>query len=501
MTEPSTAVATLDQIALPALFSAEQVTDVLAQIRSAALAESGGLDVSRPADRQRMKSIAHRVARSKTLLDDHGKELVSEAKAKCALIDAERRRLRDDLDALKTEIRKPADDFDAAEEARIAGHEQAIRIIEHIGALVVDLSAGDLQRRLDLLASQPTRDWREFTERAERAISIAREDLEHALARRIKADADAAELARLQAEEAERKRREHEVTIAALAAEKAKREAEEAAEALRQAEAARVERERQAEADRVEAERLAAEDRARQERERIEAQAKAEREAAEARQRELQEAAALAEQQRKQAELDRIAAENRERAAKEKAEIDRVARNKDLIEAIQRVAIIPTTPDIASSLRTRFGTLEHLASRPIHPEFSEEFAAAVHHARTAIQRAVSAAETREKAQEKARRREAAQAEARRQEAAIEAERRRVAKIAADEEAARQKREADKAHRAKINAAARDAIVLRFGSFFVSGQTAEALNGYADEIATEIVRAIAKGEIPHVRMEY
>ena len=77
----------------------------------------------------------------------------------------------------------------------------------------------------------------------------------------------------------------------------------------------------------------------------------------------------------------------------------------------------------------------------------------------------------------------------------------VAKIAADEEAARQKREADKAHRAKINAAARDAIVLRFGSFFVSGQTAEALNGYAEEIATEIVRAIAKGEIPHVRIEY
>lgn len=51
--------------------------------------------------------MAHKVARSKTYIDNAGKDLVAELKALPKQIDESRRIVRERLDALKDEVRRP----------------------------------------------------------------------------------------------------------------------------------------------------------------------------------------------------------------------------------------------------------------------------------------------------------------------------------------------------------------------------------------------------------
>jgi len=76
-------------------------------------------DVSTKRGRDEIASVAYKVARTKTALDDMGKSLVAEEKAKIAKIDAERKRIRDSLDSLKDEVRRPLDEWEQAEKLRI----------------------------------------------------------------------------------------------------------------------------------------------------------------------------------------------------------------------------------------------------------------------------------------------------------------------------------------------------------------------------------------------
>jgi colicin import membrane protein len=391
----STELATIEDIKLPAKFETETVSDVLAQIKAAVAVEAKGLDISRPNDRTKIKSLARKVASTKTAWDDQGKELVATIKAQSNLIDAERRRIREELDALRDEVRRPVTEWEKREEDRIAGHEAAIADIKRFAMFSSVEDAHAVEVRLaDFLASPHLgRVWQEFDARAEQEIALVKEDLEYHLSVLRKAEAEAAELARLRAEEAERQRKAHEDQIAAVAAENARREAEEKAAAERAAEAARVE------ADRV---------------------------AAAAREAEIQAAA----DREKQARID---AEN----AAKRAEEQRVA---DAKAAEQRRL------DDARIAEARADAMKVAAG---------------------IEQA----------------------------SAIEAERKRVAKIAADEDAARVKREADTKHRAKINAAARDALAKIITKQVSIGAENDAA------LATEIVKAIAKGEIPNVRVEY
>jgi flagellar motility protein MotE (MotC chaperone) len=63
--------------------------------------------------------MAHKVARSKTYIDNAGKDLVAELKALPKQIDESRRVVRERLDALKDEVRRPLTEWEAEQE-RIA---------------------------------------------------------------------------------------------------------------------------------------------------------------------------------------------------------------------------------------------------------------------------------------------------------------------------------------------------------------------------------------------
>lgn len=246
-------------------------------------------DVTTKKGRDAIASMAHKVARSKTYIDNAGKDLVAELKALPKQIDESRRVVRERLDALKDEVRRPLTEWEA-EQARIAAEKAAEEERQRIEA--------EQKAAFEALRKQ---------------VEV---DHEMALLMNDAFDREQAE----KKAEAERQRIAREEEIKRQAEEKAKREAAEKAQREIDAAAAR------------EREAILAKERA--ERERIEAQQRAEREqreAAERAEREKQ-AAVEAERRKAQEEADRIRreAEQREQArlAEEKRKADEQARRE-----------------------------------------------------------------------------------------------------------------------------------------------------------------------------
>ncbi|MDE1907630.1 MAG: hypothetical protein KGH75_14385, partial [Rhodospirillales bacterium] len=106
----------LESINAVEVFTGPNLDELLAKIRQ----ETATIvpDVSTAGGRKEIASLAYKVARSKTTIDEAGKSLVAEWKKKSAEVDASRKKARDYLDALKDEVRKPLDEWEA-EQARI----------------------------------------------------------------------------------------------------------------------------------------------------------------------------------------------------------------------------------------------------------------------------------------------------------------------------------------------------------------------------------------------
>lgn len=266
-------------------------------------------DISTRKGRDAIASIAHKVARSKTALDNVGKELVAELKEVPKLIDAERKRMRDTLDAWKDEVRKPLDEWESAEAARVAKLQTGIDWFKLRATENADLDSDELKASLEKVQSIVVGEkWEEFEAEAHRAKAAAIESLTAQLAKREKYEAEQAELVRLRAEAEAREQKDREDRIAREAAERATREAEEKAQRERDADAQRV-KDEQAAAERRELDlKLQAE---KAERERLEANQRAEQ--AE------RDSAARAEQ---------AAQAERQRQADEKAELEREAKER-----------------------------------------------------------------------------------------------------------------------------------------------------------------------------
>lgn len=188
-------------------------------------------DISTSQGRAAVASLAYKVARSKTALDEMGKDLVSELKAKTGAIDAERRTIREKLDNLKDEVRKPLTDWENADKLRREGHEKAILDME---ALLdfggEEPTSAQLQERIDILAGRQPREWQEFVQRASEVALRVGKRLEDFHTAAVAREAERAELERLRREQIEREQRERDERIAAEAAERARIEAETRAE-------------------------------------------------------------------------------------------------------------------------------------------------------------------------------------------------------------------------------------------------------------------------------
>ncbi|MBD7683392.1 hypothetical protein HPN44_08710 [Klebsiella pneumoniae] len=209
-------------------------------------------DVTTKKGRDAIASMAHKVARSKTYIDNAGKDLVAELKALPKQIDESRRVVRERLDALKDEVRRPLTEWEAeqerikAEEAMNALHAAALAMNEEFDRQLAARIESDHEMAL-LMNDAFDREQAEKKAEAERQ-RIAREEEIKRLAEE-KAKREAAEQAQREIDAAAARARE-----AILAKERAEREQREAAERAEREKQAAVEAERrkaQEEADRI----------------------------------------------------------------------------------------------------------------------------------------------------------------------------------------------------------------------------------------------------------
>ena len=353
---PSVELATISaiQAIIPAdFFKPNGSAEVLANLKAEVRKQAAALDISTENGRAAIASLAYKVARSKTALDEQGKSLVEAIKKTSGEIDAERRKVREELDALKEEVRKPLTDWENAEKARVACHEEAINILRNLSMTpardCVEV-AEHIEKANNLFAQ---RDWQEFGKRALDAKSAVLFELGETLKGMQAREAALIEAARLDAEARERAIKEREEAAAKAAKEAAERKAEEQARLAREAAEAehrRIESERieaEARAKQAEAQRIAAEEKAARDLREAEVRRKAEEEAAasrlayEAKQAEVraqqaaerarrdQEAAIEAERKRVADEARKVLeeAEARERNKAHKSKINREAKN------------------------------------------------------------------------------------------------------------------------------------------------------------------------------
>jgi hypothetical protein len=192
--------------------------------------EHSKLDLSKEANRKKIASMAHKVARSKTALDEVGLALNAQLKELPRKVDAERKRMRELLDKWRDEVRTPLTDWEETERKRINKINQQLdylkRFIPWSENRFLQQSAEEIKDMLNMVKMVAINEsYGEFIKDAEAAKNKAIVMLQDQLEKRIALDAEQAEQLRL-SEEAKN-------------------------QAAKKAEADRIEREKQVEIERV----------------------------------------------------------------------------------------------------------------------------------------------------------------------------------------------------------------------------------------------------------
>ncbi|MDQ7851926.1 hypothetical protein [Klebsiella michiganensis] len=277
-------------------------------------------DVTTKKGRDAIASMAHKVARSKTYIDNAGKDLVAELKALPKQIDESRRVVRERLDALKDEVRRPLTEWEAEQER--------IKAEEAMNALHAEALEMNIKFDQELAAK--------FEADHEMALLMDK-DID-----RERAD---------KAAEAERQRIAHEEEIKRLAAAAAAREVEQRAQRERE-EAALREAALKAQAEQAERDRIAAEQKAEADK----------RAAVEAERRKAQEEADRIRREAEQREQERLAEEKRKADEQARREADvnhRKAIGTDIVKALQANTSLTRDQSIEVLTAIKDGNIPH----------------------------------------------------------------------------------------------------------------------------------------------
>ncbi|MBJ9826255.1 hypothetical protein I5685_16155 [Citrobacter koseri] len=190
--------------------SKEQLDPLLEKIETEA--RSLVPDLTTKKGRDAIASMAHKVARSKTYIDNAGKDLVAELKALPKQIDESRRIVRERLDALKDEVRRPLTEWESeqerikAEEAMNAMHSEALEMNEEFDRQRAAQIEADHEMAL-LMNDKFDRDREEQRRQAEQAQRERDEKLQREAAEKATRDAE---------EKANRERQQHQDALSEI---------------------------------------------------------------------------------------------------------------------------------------------------------------------------------------------------------------------------------------------------------------------------------------------
>lgn len=261
-------------------------------------------DVTSAKNRDAIKTTAYKISRTKTALDELGKNLTDDWRKKTNAVNASRKEMRERLDTLRDDVRRPLTDWENDEKEREETALAALEEVRSLGRLDFDVTVEDIESRIEKLATASKRnDWNGREEQAGKAVQLATDILGSALVSSKERRRIEAENAKLLAEKEAKEKAENE----RLEKEKMEAAAREKVEAEKNDELAKA----QKDADEAKANQRIAEQRAKD----VEAQAKKDVERA------AKDAAA-----QKLAEENRLAAE---KAEKEKAEKEQLALKKE----------------------------------------------------------------------------------------------------------------------------------------------------------------------------
>ncbi len=224
----------VEEVSAPAIYEQDGAQAVIEQINHAAL--SIVADATTAKGRKELKSIAYAVARSKTTLDELGKNMVAELKAQATKVDQVRRHIRSSLDATKAEVLKPVTEW----ENKLRAVDDHLKSILKLRDVRIGEDTKQIENRISALTDLQSKGIDPMTREAEieEAVKTTRNILDQFLQERQKFEAEQKELARFRTEKAKRDREEaerkakeereaREARIAQEAAEKARKETEE----------------------------------------------------------------------------------------------------------------------------------------------------------------------------------------------------------------------------------------------------------------------------------
>lgn len=309
----STELVIIENVNALEVFSTDKGLDpIIEKIKEQVRSEH--LDVSTEDGRKRIASVARKIGSAKVTLENMALELTEDWRKKTNAVNAEKKRMKDELDTLRDEVKAPLDEYRQREAKRVEAFETRIDGIKNADMFEFpDPTAEMIEQRIELLENMINHEWEEFAQRAHDTYKESKSRLEVLLESRKKRDAEQAELERLRKEAAAREQAERDERIAKEAAEKARIEAEQKAQRERE----EAERKAKAEQDRLEAQAKAAEQA------RIDAENKAKADA------ERAEQERIAAEKRAQAEKDAaIKAERDRQEAERKAEAEAIAKRE-----------------------------------------------------------------------------------------------------------------------------------------------------------------------------
>jgi len=153
---------------LPLLFSEGKASEIVDDIEKKV--RSFVPDIGTPKGRKDISSLAYKIARSKTIMDDAGKTLTADWKARAKAIDQERSRIWSRLEALQEEIRKPLTEYENKEKQRKNDHQWELgkfKTIIMIAIVESHATIESLEKGMkETNALFNSRDWEEFTDQA-----------------------------------------------------------------------------------------------------------------------------------------------------------------------------------------------------------------------------------------------------------------------------------------------------------------------------------------------